>query len=457
VRNGPEDADETQCLLDTAQDCRADLECWADQAVAAPPSAATQREIRTRLALISLVLALRSRMWQDAAALVENYRVTDLREEKDEAATQTLIFAIELVPLIARHQYEPRENLAADLEEARSRLPLVTELINELEECFLGTPEDDQTEPGTPATLEDAVPRVRCSQLHAMPMDPMPVSKEIGDLAEDHLTRQRVMADLMEDVISQENEEHQRKLREELNFKPRPIRSRKSKSRLARKTRKILGKRMATFAGAATGTTRGHGGNHRRNVAVRTLRQARRKMEALGSAKLTALAAGFAFLAVTGILVTLGLTGNPSVDRPQIAANHATPVQQQSTTASPQGDGELLESPGSQGSGQASSGRAKSSPPAPPRAALVQAVSSDEISDKLRVKKIIYFDSGDQEEVKAAHINDWVYREGEELVDFSTGNRIAFRVARIEPQKVLLKNQTRELLLTLEEATSGAL
>ena len=67
--------------------------------------------------------------------------------------------------------------------------------------------------------------------------------------------------------------------------------------------------------------------------------------------------------------------------------------------------------------------------------------------EKLKVKEIIFYALGGKDDVKAAMINDWVYQEGEELVDFSTGNRRSFKVVRIQPEEVVLKGDSGEITL----------
>jgi hypothetical protein len=72
---------------------------------------------------------------------------------------------------------------------------------------------------------------------------------------------------------------------------------------------------------------------------------------------------------------------------------------------------------------------------------------SEGIAPKFAVKGIVYYALGGKDDVKAAMINDWVYQEGEEVLDFSTGHKRAYKVLRIQPESVVLKGEEGEINL----------
>lgn len=90
--------------------------------------------------------------------------------------------------------------------------------------------------------------------------------------------------------------------------------------------------------------------------------------------------------------------------------------------------------------------------PKPAPVATVAARKGSGKQPKLAVKEIIYYSLGGQNDVKAAMINDWVYQEGEELVDFSTGSTRRYKVMSIQPSEVVLKGEAGELRLAYSKS-----
>jgi hypothetical protein len=73
--------------------------------------------------------------------------------------------------------------------------------------------------------------------------------------------------------------------------------------------------------------------------------------------------------------------------------------------------------------------------------------------ESLKVQEIVYYPAdaprgqSEQEAVKAAMINDWVYHEGQELVDYSSGRKLTFQVLRIMPGQVVLRRGQQDYVL----------
>ncbi len=68
----------------------------------------------------------------------------------------------------------------------------------------------------------------------------------------------------------------------------------------------------------------------------------------------------------------------------------------------------------------------------------------------LVVKRILFFPAAaGNEKIAAAFINDFAYREGEEVVDFYNNERRSFEIVRIEPEKVVLRTGDQEFSLPL--------
>jgi hypothetical protein len=71
----------------------------------------------------------------------------------------------------------------------------------------------------------------------------------------------------------------------------------------------------------------------------------------------------------------------------------------------------------------------------------------------LQVQEIVYYGNesqvgeATQEPLKAAMINDWVYREGQQITDFSSGQKVTFEVLRILPDQVVLRRGQQDFVL----------